>query len=229
MRLSEIYTSVQGEGPDFGELTQFVRFAGCNLRCAGWACDTQHAIDPAKYRHEWETVTPNEVAARLRCPSAVKHITLTGGEPFLQPANELDALVSNYLMRDRINVFTNGTILWSDWVQKQNVCVIMDWKLPGSGENDRHKERLRNLGYLTNKDAVKFVCVDKNDFWAAHRVVENHPELFQHVGHLYLGVAWGKLQEAEIVEWLKVHGNPLGFKLNVQVHNYIFNREDRGI
>jgi len=65
MRLSELYTSIQGEGPRVGQPVQFMRFAGCNLRCPSWPCDTQHAIDAARYRHEWETVTPEELAGRV--------------------------------------------------------------------------------------------------------------------------------------------------------------------
>ena len=36
MKVNEIYTSIQGEGPNTGIPTTFVRFGGCNLRCPGW-------------------------------------------------------------------------------------------------------------------------------------------------------------------------------------------------
>lgn len=237
MRLSEVYTSVQGEGPDAGVLTQFVRFAGCNLRCPGWPCDTQHAIDPEKYRHEWEKVSPDAVAARVGWGDNIRHITLTGGEPFLQPAKELEHLVQQYLSHCQFNVFTNGTLDFPLWIQSPRVKVIMDWKLPGSGEvysgmRGDNPARLTNIAKLGSEDAVKFVCTGWEDFCTAHRVVENHPELFRKDrGNptLYIGAAWGRLTEAQLVEWLKLHGNPHNFKLNVQVHNYIYDREERGI
>jgi 7-carboxy-7-deazaguanine synthase len=225
MRLSEIYTSVQGEGPDIGQLTQFIRFAGCNLRCPGWPCDTQHAIDPAKYRHEWETVDPYNIYGSLN--HNLKHATLTGGEPFLQKEQELSALTQVYMTQWKINIFTNGTLEWPEWVRQHRITMIMDWKLPGSGEGDvGHEMRLHNLGHLGNKDAVKFVCADEADFIEAQRVIDAYPELFNYP-QLYVGAAWGKVEEKQVVEWMKKTDIP--FKLNVQVHNHIFNRDDREI
>lgn len=227
MRLSEIYTSIQGEGPGIGRPTTFVRFAGCNLRCPGWPCDTQHAIDPQKYRHEWETLPPNEVYSRIRDVNTNGRVTLTGGEPFLQPQDELVSLVDVYMRQYQIEVFTNGTLAFDDWVQQQRVTVIMDWKLPGSGEDGYLNTRLKNLGMLTNKDAVKFVCVDRDDFETAWNLTVNeYPELFQYIGHIYIGAAWGKVTEAEVAGWLIESGHDL--ELNVQMHNYIWPRDQRG-
>ena len=39
-RINEIFHSLQGEGFHTGTPAVFVRFSGCNLRCA--FCDTQH-------------------------------------------------------------------------------------------------------------------------------------------------------------------------------------------
>jgi organic radical activating enzyme len=36
LRLSELYISTQGEGTRVGELTAFVRFAGCNKHAVPW-------------------------------------------------------------------------------------------------------------------------------------------------------------------------------------------------
>lgn len=230
MRLSELYTSIQGEGPGIGRPTQFVRFAGCNLRCPGWPCDTQHAIDPAKYRHEWENIEPNELYSRIRHGHPeIGRVTLTGGEPFLQPAGELATLVSAYMgPHYDIEVFTNGTLPFPEWVERPNVSVIMDWKLPGSGEDGYLDTRVRNLSMLTTEDAVKFVCVDKDDFDTACAIVCNeYPELFKYVhNNIYVGAAWGKVTEAEVAKWLIESGND--FKLNVQQHNYIWPRDQRG-
>ena len=44
--LVEIFSSIQGEGPDVGRRTLFVRLGGCDLRCS-W-CDTPHTRLPAR-------------------------------------------------------------------------------------------------------------------------------------------------------------------------------------
>lgn len=229
MRISEIYTSVQGEGPGVGWPTQFIRFAGCNLRCAGWPCDTQHAIDPEKYRHEWRTVTVDDILIDL-APN-VRRVTLTGGEPFLQPAKQLTDLVTRLLSTDyTIEVFTNGTLPFPFWVLEPQVNIIMDWKLTGSGEDPNNETRLANLSMLNSNDAIKFVCATENDFaeacklWAVHLAV---PHYVNKNPHVYAGAAWGKVTEAQVADWIREAYPP--FKLNVQVHNYIFDRNRRGI
>ncbi len=42
MRVTEIFRSIQGEGTRAGRPCAFVRFTGCDLRCA-W-CDTAYAF-----------------------------------------------------------------------------------------------------------------------------------------------------------------------------------------
>ncbi|MGE4653124.1 MAG: 7-carboxy-7-deazaguanine synthase QueE, partial [Myxococcota bacterium] len=44
--LVEVFSSIQGEGPHVGASTVFVRFGGCDLRCA-W-CDSPHTWLPSK-------------------------------------------------------------------------------------------------------------------------------------------------------------------------------------
>lgn len=226
MRLSELYTSVQGEGPGVGHMTQFIRFGGCNLRCAGWPCDTQHAIDPALYRHEWVQHTVKEVMARVQ--PYPKRVTLTGGEPFLQPMAEMVELVKQ--LHDAgysIEVFTNGTILWPRWeLPVPTVRYIMDWKLSGSGEDYLNKNRFENMQRLTAVDAVKFVMKDEDDFKLAVNLWETYLHRKNHA-QVYYGAVWGAVTDVQLVEWAQ--RECLDWKLNVQMHNYIFNRDDRGI
>ena len=74
--LSEIFSSVQGEGILTGTPSVFVRTSGCNLRCK-W-CDTRET--------SWEPrgtrVSVDEVARRVM-GQGIKHVVLTGGEPLL--------------------------------------------------------------------------------------------------------------------------------------------------
>ena len=72
-RINEIFHSLQGEGFHCGTAAIFVRFSGCNLRCA--FCDTQHQA--GKMMSLQEIV--DEVNKYPLAPLAV----LTGGEPSL--------------------------------------------------------------------------------------------------------------------------------------------------
>lgn len=233
MRVSEVYASTQGEGPNVGATTVFLRFGGCNLRCPGWPCDTQHAIDP-QYRKEWGQHSVDDLFERV-CRTAdlagAEIITLTGGEPFLQPEKELEPLITR--LRDagyRIEAFTNGTLHYPDWAV-ETVSMIMDWKLPGSGEFETLANvRLANIERLNHSSiwhAVKFVCKDEVDFATAVSLWSLQPKYVQQALKWYYGRVWdGDITNAELVE--RVMKLKLPWLLNVQMHNYIWDANERG-
>jgi 7-carboxy-7-deazaguanine synthase len=76
--ISELFTSVQGEGKLTGVPSFFVRTSGCNLRCT-W-CDTPYA----SWSPESEPMSMESVVESARS-SGVRHAVLTGGEPMIQP------------------------------------------------------------------------------------------------------------------------------------------------
>lgn len=223
MRLSEVYTSTQGEGPRVGRPTTFVRFAGCNLKCPGWACDTQHAIDPKLYRHEWQEVTPQELFDVIEAETAkygVTNICLTGGEPFLQPANQLQELVAR--LRNRlfhVEAFTNGTLLWPMPTVK-NISFVMDWKLRGSGEVVDETNLMANVVRLGAGDSIKFTVASRNDLVQAYDI---YHRVWSHIAEeveFFVGPVWGKFEPAEVVEWILEHKLP--WRLTIQTHKYIW-------
>ena len=72
-KINEIFYSLQGEGFHTGMPAVFVRFSGCNLRCA--FCDTQHQAG--------EMLSLQEIVNEVnKCPIAPL-LVLTGGEPSL--------------------------------------------------------------------------------------------------------------------------------------------------
>lgn len=233
MRIDEIYLSVQGEGPRAGIPTVFVRTGGCNLRCPGWPCDTLHAVLPEN-RKNWERLEAVDVVERIKEAAGGREVNvcLTGGEPFLQKNDELRTLVDILRSRevdglevDTIECFSNGTILYPDWAT-EDIVFIMDWKLPGSGEDPNNLNRLRNLQNLTDEDAVKFVIKDRVDFDTAVDLYEKNIR-FDSPVEVYYGVAWDQMTNATLVGW--VLEEKLPWRLNVQMHNYIWDRRKRGI
>lgn len=99
--VKEIFTSIQGEGPYVGANQLFIRFSGCNLKCA--YCDTDHEIEATCY-------TPMTLKAEIeKQPLAQIHsISLTGGEPLLHAGFLAEFLP---LCENKIYLETNGTLL----------------------------------------------------------------------------------------------------------------------
>jgi len=80
VRLSEIFTSVEGEGIYFGTKTLFVRLAGCHLKCF-W-CDTPYALS-TKDGKEYEVSDVVKMIDNDLMQNTYK-VNFTGGEPLMQ-------------------------------------------------------------------------------------------------------------------------------------------------
>nr|VFK22280.1 MAG: Organic radical activating enzyme [Candidatus Kentron sp. LFY] len=130
-RINEIFLSAQGEGKRQGDLSVFVRFTGCNLRCdidpgprspGGFACDTEFVSGMRMYRRDilnrgetlWKTRSPKNPlleiqASKTSCPkiSCPKWMVFTGGEPMLQLDHGLVTLLHDHHWL--IQIETNGT------------------------------------------------------------------------------------------------------------------------
>ena len=95
--INEIFYSLQGEGFHTGTPSVFIRFSGCNLRCA--FCDTDHLSNTMMSAPE----IVNEV---IKYPGAPL-IVLTGGEPSLYVD---EALIKALKLTEKtIAIETNGT------------------------------------------------------------------------------------------------------------------------
>jgi len=142
--ISEIFSSVQGEGPYIGFRQIFVRFLDCNLDCG--YCDTEN--EPARFPACRIEVRPGsgnfEMAqnplSKERLSAAIKDlegrpwlhhgVSLTGGEPLLQAAFLARFLPS---LKGRFNIYleTNGTLTTELKSIIELVDIIaMDMKLP---------------------------------------------------------------------------------------------------
>jgi 7-carboxy-7-deazaguanine synthase len=80
VRISEIFTSIEGEGIYVGTKTMFVRLAGCHLKCR-W-CDTDYALALDSGR-EYSLKEAKEMIESCLQPYTYK-VNFTGGEPLLQ-------------------------------------------------------------------------------------------------------------------------------------------------
>ena len=80
VKLSEIFTSIEGEGVLFGTKTMFVRMAGCPLKCH-W-CDTTYAI-PMDSGNDYSIDEVEDLISDNLQPNTYK-VNFTGGEPLVQ-------------------------------------------------------------------------------------------------------------------------------------------------
>lgn len=117
MRVAEVFTSIQGEGPEAGRRALFIRFSGCNLSCQ-W-CDSKYAL------HTYIETSINEIL-KLVERSGCKYIVLTGGEPTIQhDFNRLLDYLNDQCLQ--VDVETNGTTLPTGKL-RENVRYIVSPK-----------------------------------------------------------------------------------------------------
>ena len=230
LRLVEHYASTQGEGPRTGKTTQFVRFAGCNMTCAGWPCDTPFAVDPAIYRENSYWREPSNLlndAVLMRSGTGANNLCLTGGEPFLQPNTLLEEFTALAIAEGfEVEAFSNGSFVYSKDALRM-IDFMMDWKLDGSGEGDTRLENRRmNALNLQAGSGIKFVCKDEVDFNQAMGIYNELKDLVNPGVRFWAGSAWAVFPEREVVELILK--NQLPWSLNVQVHNFVWPANERG-
>lgn len=102
LAVSEIFRSIQGEGPYAGRSAIFLRLFGCNLKCP--FCDTKqmsYFVLPLKsviQRIENQIVSDNDT------------LVITGGEPFKQDLTDLVIDILERFPTLNIHLESNGTL-----------------------------------------------------------------------------------------------------------------------
>lgn len=102
-RISEVFSSIQGEGTLIGRRQVFVRFSGCNLSCN--YCDTSKSRD-SLYGEEISTEELYKKVNGLLTPD-FHSISFTGGEPLLH-ADFIKDFLSEHDFKSLIE--TNGSL-----------------------------------------------------------------------------------------------------------------------
>ncbi len=111
LKITEIFSSVQGEGLRQGEPTIFIRLSGCNLKCS--FCDTKYAWEEGQ---QYSVDQVLEEVRKIRQSFPAQWICITGGEPLLQDIDGLTRALKKEGLK--IQVETNATLyrtLPVDW------------------------------------------------------------------------------------------------------------------
>jgi organic radical activating enzyme len=158
--LVEVFVSAQGEGPEVGRTTVFVRFGGCDLRCrwcdspGTWRVSPGFRVEQAPGSEDFEEhANPANLSWLLDqidglAPTPSTWVSLTGGEPLLQPA-AVEVLARGLADRGRrVYLETHG--LHKEALER---CVdfvdlvSMDWKLASDVQPGPDMEWPRGLDF----------------------------------------------------------------------------------
>ena len=211
--INEIFYSIDGEGVSAGELAIFIRLNGCNLRCS--YCDTGYALYPKEDYYSFEELY-NKIN---QYPS--KNITLTGGEPLCQDG-AIDFIKGLVDRGYRVNIETNGSISIESLIRIKNTIVTLDIKTPSS--NMEEANLYDNLSCLRKSDVVKFVVGSINDLDFAYDTIGKYETNAQ----VFLSPVFTNIDPVNIVDYMKNKGDDR-FKLQLQMHKYIWDPSEKGV
>ncbi|MDR1191440.1 MAG: 7-carboxy-7-deazaguanine synthase QueE [Verrucomicrobiales bacterium] len=212
LTVNEIFHSIQGESTFAGRPCVFVRLTGCDLRCV-W-CDTAYAY------HEGAPLSVGEIlaaVARYDCPL----VEVTGGEPLLQAGTPL--LLTALVERGYEVLLETGGHCDIAGVDPR-VIRIVDLKCPDSGMCGRN--RWANLASLTASDEVKCVLASRADYEWAREQVRRH-DLAGKARAVLFSTVSGRLDPRQLAEWLLADRLPV--RMQLQLHKYIWPRQQRGV
>lgn len=117
LSIKKIFRTLQGEGPNVGIPSIFIRLGGCNLACN--FCDTEFE-DYSQESLEKIISKVNHLSQNSCHKKSISLVVITGGEPFRQPIYTLcnKLLKLNY----QIQIETNGTLYREVPDKVQIVC-----------------------------------------------------------------------------------------------------------
>jgi 7-carboxy-7-deazaguanine synthase len=143
--------TVQGEGKLMGVPSLFIRLQGCNLRCV-WRnaegevcrCDTAHSSfekgEATRVSYEY---IMSVVEANM---GSMRHVVITGGEPFLQSAELIPLLDGLHNAGCHVTIETNGTIFDAEVVRRCDLLSIS----PKLSSSNPTAEKLSMIGLVPN-------------------------------------------------------------------------------
>jgi len=213
LRITEIFLSIQGESSHAGRPCAFVRLTGCPMRCV-W-CDSEYTFTGG------ERLSFDEIFAQLE-KFGCKLVEVTGGEPLAQKA--VFPFITELCEKGYEVLIETGGYVSTEKVDSRTK-IILDVKCPASGESARNHwanlERLRK-----DKDEVKFVVADLNDWNFAREVIEKY-DLQNRAKEILISPVFGVENLQEIAETVSQSG--LKVRLNLQLHKYIWGADVHGV
>lgn len=159
--ITEIFYSLQGEGPYIGTPTVFVRVFGCNMKEVCPWCDTMYSVQKQDdtIRH-----IPIETVVNTILQYKCNNVTFTGGEPFLYKDQIKNIMWMLTLNNDFEFCFeTNGMI--SDIIDfhPYKVSYVVSPKLHALKNNESYLDNIKNWARYAAHMPVYFKFVYENE------------------------------------------------------------------
>ncbi len=213
LRITEIFLSIQGESSHAGRPCAFVRLTGCPMRCV-W-CDSEYTFTGG------ERKTFDEIFEQLE-NFGCNLVEVTGGDPLAQ--KNVYPFITELIDQDYEVLIETGGFFSTEMVDAR-AKIILDVKCPASGESERnHWANLERLG--KNKDEVKFVIADLNDWEFAKDIIAKY-DLENRAKEILISPIFGVENLAEISESVSRSG--LKVRLILQLHKYIWGKDVHGV
>ncbi len=154
----------------------------------------------------------NEIIDQIKSYQT-KYVTVTGGEPLAQK-NCLPLMEQLCDQGFSVSLETSGALDISKVDQRVN--KVVDLKTPGSQEKE--KNLYENLQFIDQKDEIKFVICDRNDYeWAKETMVKY--QLANRCEILFSPVA-GDLKATDLADWILE--DKLAVRFQVQLHKLLW-------
>ena len=199
IKVSEIFTSFQGEGPYVGTPATFLRFYGCNLNCP-W-CDTDIST--------YELLSVDDVAEIILTQmefNNIKTLIITGGEPTVQ-MDEIKRLIKELPEDIKIQMETNGSLF--EYIPEIEYVI--------SPKQD--KEKVFENYYLHENTFFKFVITSQEDI----DEVISLKNKYDYDKTIWLQGEFS--QDSEMADLIRENFPRLeNVKLSVQTHKYLNQR-----
>jgi 7-carboxy-7-deazaguanine synthase len=183
------------------------------MRCV-W-CDSEYTFTGGEH------MSQDAVMDQVRA-FGVNLVEVTGGEPLAQ--KEAFELIARLCEEGyEVLIETGGYVSTAGLDPRAK--VILDIKCPASGEEARQDwsnlERVR-----ADRDEVKFVIADENDWHYAKNVIEKY-DLESRTHAVLISPAWGLVDLQQLADW--VAGSGLKVRMQLQLHKYIWGPEVKGV
>ncbi|MCA9063874.1 MAG: 7-carboxy-7-deazaguanine synthase QueE [Planctomycetaceae bacterium] len=213
--ISEVFESIQGEGPWAGTESLFIRTSGCNLRC--WFCDTPYT----SWQPEGTQVSLADLAQTVARSSA-PDVVLTGGEPMLvSDLADLTALCQQ--QGRRITIETAGTVyqhlschLMAISPKLKN-SVPMDAVWGPRHERTRHQPQIIRQLLQEYSCILKFVIDKPGDLEEVHACLSEFPQVQPEIVWL-MPQARTREQLQEKAGWIRDAAAVHGFQFSSRLH-----------